>query len=203
MHGTYHAVAAGIYNAHLLDFLHKIHFPICRAAGRLESSLQIKKAGGLQRGKTDSIDAHRIAEYAYRFHDQCRLWEPPRQVVQQLAMLSATRQRLTAAYIQLATPLSEQQSFVNPILQKQLQKSCQASLKALEADRKTIDKAIDALVESDEQLKKLFGLLTSVPGIGTATATEVVVATNELTGIKEAKKLAASAVRLSRGGSPL
>lgn len=38
----------GIYNAHLLDFLHKLHFPIW-----LESSLQIKKAGGLQRGKTD------------------------------------------------------------------------------------------------------------------------------------------------------
>lgn len=32
----------GIYNAHLLDFLHKLHFPIW-----LESSLQIKKAGGL------------------------------------------------------------------------------------------------------------------------------------------------------------
>ncbi|WP_262889790.1 hypothetical protein [Spirosoma endbachense] len=28
----------------------------------LESSLQIKKAGGLQRGKTDSIDAIRIAD---------------------------------------------------------------------------------------------------------------------------------------------
>ncbi|WP_293682750.1 MULTISPECIES: transposase [unclassified Spirosoma] len=49
----------GIYNAHLLDFLHKLHFPIW-----LESSLQIKKAGGLQRGKIDSIDAQRIAEYA-------------------------------------------------------------------------------------------------------------------------------------------
>lgn len=62
----------GIYNAHLLDFLHKLHFPIW-----LESSLQIKKAGGLQRGKTDSIDAQRIAEYAFRFRDQLRLWEPP------------------------------------------------------------------------------------------------------------------------------
>jgi transposase len=46
----------GIYNAHLLDFLHKLHFPICGAARRLESSLQIKKAGGLQRGKTAAAD---------------------------------------------------------------------------------------------------------------------------------------------------
>ena len=177
-----------IYNAHLLDFLHKLHLPIW-----LESSLQIKKAGGLQRGKTDAIDAQRIAEYAYRFADQLRLWQPPRQVVQQLALLSATRQRLILVYNQLAVPLAEQQSFINPTLQKQLQKSCKASLLALEKDRKAIDAAIDQLIAKDEQLKDLFALMTSVPGIGIVTATEVIVATNELSTICEPKKMACHA----------
>lgn len=179
---------SGIYNAHLLDFLHKLGFPLW-----LESSLQIKKAGGLQRGKTDSIDAQRIAEYAYRFRDQLRLWQPARAVIQQLAMLSAARQRLIAVYNQLAGPLAEQQGFVNPTLQKQLLKGCQASLTAIEKDRKAIDKAIDQLIESDDELKKLFGLMTSIPGIGTATATEVVIATNELQTITDPKKMACHA----------
>ena len=178
----------GIYNAHLLDFLHKLRFPIW-----LESSLQIKKAGGLQRGKTDSIDAQRIAEYAYRFRDQIRLWEPPRAVVQQLAMLSAARQRLIAVYNQLAGPLAEQQGFINPTLQKQLLRGCQASLTAIERDRKAIDKAIDQLVDGDDQLKELFGLITSIPGIGPATATEVVIATNELKAITDPRKMACHA----------
>lgn len=183
----------GIYNAHLLDFLHKLHFPIW-----LESSLQIKKAGGLQPyrrtgGKTDSIDAQRIAEYAYRFRDQIRLWEPPRAVVQQLAMLSATRQRLIGVYNQLAGPLAEQQGFINPGLQKQLLNGCQASLTAIEKDRKAIDKAIDQLVEGDEHLKELVGLITSIPGIGPATATEVVIATNEMKNITDSKKMACHA----------
>ncbi|WP_428666477.1 IS110 family transposase [Runella sp.] len=178
----------GIYNAHLLDFLHKLHFPIW-----LESSLQIKKAGGLQRGKTDSIDAQRIAEYAFRFRDHLRLWEPPRGIIQKLSMLSAARQRLIGVYNQLAGPLAEQQGFITPTLQKQLQKSCQASLKALEADRKSIDKAIDQLIANDEQLAQLFGLITSVPGIGTTTATEVVIATNELKAITDPKKMACHA----------
>jgi transposase len=178
----------GIYNAHLLDFLHKLHLPIW-----LESSLQIKKAGGLQRGKTDSIDAQRIAEYAFRFRDQLRLWQPPRQVVQQLALLSATRQRLIQVYNQLAGPLAEQQSFVNPTLQKQLQKSCKASLTAIGKDRKAIDKAIDELIKSDHQLRDLFTLMTSVPGIGAATATEVLIATNELQTITDPKKMACHA----------
>jgi transposase len=178
----------GIYNAHLLDFLHKLHLPIW-----LESSLQIKKAGGLQRGKTDAIDAQRIAEYAYRFRDQLRLWQPPRQVVQQLALLSATRQRLILVYNQLAVPLAEQQSFINPTLQKQVQKRCKASLKALEKDRKAIDAHIDQLIAKDERLKDLFALMTSVPGIGVVTATEVIVATNELSSISEPKKMACHA----------
>lgn len=178
----------GIYNAHLLDFLHKLRLPIW-----LESSLQIKKAGGLQRGKTDSIDAQRIAEYACRFRDQTRLWEPPRAVVQQLAMLSAARQRLITVYNQLAVPLAEQQGFIDPILQKRLLKSCHASLAAIEKDRKAIDKAIEQLIEDDAQLKRLFGLMTSIPGIGPATATEVVIATNEFKSITDPKKMACHA----------
>jgi transposase len=47
----------GIYNAHVLEFLHKLHLPIW-----LESSLQIKQAGGMQRGKNDTVDAYRIAD---------------------------------------------------------------------------------------------------------------------------------------------
>lgn len=178
----------GIYNAHLLDFLHKLHFPIW-----LESSLQIKKAGGLQRGKTDSIDAQRIAEYAYRFRDQIRLWEPPRQVIQKLALLSAARQRLISVYNQLAGPLAEHQGFIDPTLQKQLNKSCQVSLTALEKDRKAVDKAIGALIEADPRLSQLFELVMSVPGIGTATATEIVIATNEMKTIIDPKKMACHA----------
>lgn len=76
----------GIYCAHLLSSLYKLNLPIW-----LESSLQIKKAGGLQRGKTDAIDARRIAEYAFRFQDQMCLWQPPRPILQKLASLSALR----------------------------------------------------------------------------------------------------------------
>lgn len=53
------------YNAHLLDVLHQQKLAIW-----LESSLQIKQAGGMQRGKTDKVDAQPvrrcgIAQYAY------------------------------------------------------------------------------------------------------------------------------------------
>jgi len=178
----------GIYNAHLLSHLHKINLPIW-----LESSLQIKKAGGLQRGKTDAIDAQRIAEYAFRFRDQVHLWQPPRPVIQKLAALSALRQRLILVRQQLQQPISEQQGFIDKALHKQLAKNCGASLNAIEADLANADEQINKLIEQDDRLKQLFEWITSVPGVGSATATEVIVATDEFKAISDPKKLACHA----------
>ena len=187
----------GIYNAHLLDFLHQLHLPIW-----LESSLQIKQAGGMQRGKNDTVDAQRIAEYAYRFRDQIRLWEPPRPVIQRLAFLSAAPSRLIQAYNLLAGPLVEQESFVGLNLQKQLQGGVKKSLSALRAEQKAIEQQIKELIQTDARLKELFEQIVSVPGIGAATATEILIATNEMQTITDPRKMAASAVRLSCWSSP-
>jgi transposase len=89
-------VAAGLYNAHTLEVLFQDQFPIW-----LEASLHIKQAGGLQRGKSDSVDAQRIAEYAYRFRDRLRLWQPPRPVMKKLTELTRLRQRLQGMISQL------------------------------------------------------------------------------------------------------
>ena len=178
----------GIYNAHLLTYLRKISLPIW-----LENSLQIKKSGGLQRGKTDAIDAQRIAEYAFRFRDQMRLWQPPRAVLQKLAALSALRQRFLLVRQQLQQPITEQEGFVDVALQKQLAKNCQASFNAINADLESVERQIDELIQKDDRLKALFDWITSVPGVGPATATEVIVATDEFKAISDPKKLACHA----------
>jgi len=178
----------GIYNAHLLGFLHKADLPVW-----LENSTQIKQASGMQRGKSDSIDARRIAEYAFRFRDRTRLWEPPRQVVQQLAFLSAARQRLIQAHKLLAVPLAEQESFVGATLQKQIRSTSKKSLVAIKDEMKAIDAQIKALIQGDKRLKELFDLIVSVPGAGPATATEILVSTNEMKAITSAKKMACHA----------
>lgn len=175
----------GIYNAHLLESLHKLDLFIW-----LESSLQIKQAGGMQRGKNDSIDAQRIAEYAFRFQDRIQLWQPPRLIIQQLAFLSAARQRIIQAYNLLAGPLIEQESFVHSSFHKQVEQSSKKSLEALKKEQKAINQKIDAIITADERLKELFELIISVPGVGSITATEVLITTNEMKTINDPKKMA-------------
>lgn len=160
----------GIYNAHLLERLYELKLPVW-----LESSLQIKQAGGMQRGKTDQVDAGRIAQYAYRFRDQMRLWEPPREVTQKLAFLSATRQRLNQACNLLAVPVAEQETFVSRSLQKTLKANVKKSLMALKEEQKAVEQQIHQLIQADAWLKELFDLMVSVPGIGPVIATELLI----------------------------
>ena len=183
----------GIYNAHLLDVLYEQKLSIW-----LESSLQIKQAGGMQRGKTDKVDAQRIAQYAYRFRDQMRLWEPPREIIQKLAFLSATRQRINQAYNLLAVPVAEQETFISRSLQKtapadRLKSNVKKPLSALKEEQKAVEQAIKQLIEADTRLKELFDLMVSVPGIGPVIATELLIATNEMQTINDPKKLACHA----------
>ena len=178
----------GIYNAYLLELLYELKLAVW-----LESSLQIKQASGMQWGKTDKVDAQRIAQYAYRFRDQMRLWEPPREVMQKLTFLSATRQRLNQAYNLLAVPVAEEEPFISKSLQKALKGNVRKSLTALKEEQKAIDKQIEELIQADPRLKELFDLMVSVPGIGPVIATELLIATNEMQTINDPKKLACHA----------
>jgi transposase len=178
----------GIYNTHLLKLLYELKLAVW-----LESSLQIKQAGGMQRGKTDKVDARRIAQYAYRFRDQIRLWEPPREVIQQLAFLSAIRQRLNQAYNLLAVPVAEQETFIKKSLQKTLTTNVNKSLTALKDEQKAVEQQIKELIQADPRLKELFDLMVSVPGIGPVIATELLITTNEMQTINDPKKLACHA----------
>lgn len=175
----------GIYNNHLLQLLHKKSANIC-----LEASTQIKSSLGNIRGKNDKIDAIRIAGYACDKQYKLRLWQPKREIVQQLAHLSATRARLIGVKKQLKVPLKEHAEFSTPRVSRQSQYICEHTLKALDADIARADKAIDELIKGDTELSRLFGLITSVSGVGKVTAAQVIVTTNEFKDIDDPKKFA-------------
>jgi transposase len=136
----------GIYAAHVLEYLSGQQVNLW-----LENPLQIKQSGDIQRGKNDKVDAQRIALYAYRNCSQARLWQPPREVIKQLAHLSVLRSRLLNVIKQLTVPLQETSAFVGSA-SKQAQKACASSLKALSKDLEKIEQQIDELIAADEEL---------------------------------------------------
>jgi transposase len=175
----------GIYNNHLLVYLHKKKANIC-----LEAASHIKNSLGNIRGKNDKVDAIRIAEYAYKNREELRLWQPKREVIQKLAYLTSIRNRLLDVQKHLKTPLKESKGFVCKSIANQAQYLCQRTLNSVESDIKKVEKAIDDVIASDNELTRLFSIITSVKGVGIVTATQIVITTNEFKDIKDPKKFA-------------
>jgi transposase len=92
-------------------------------------------------------------------------------------------------------------------LSKTLQKASAASLKALEKDLLQVNKQMDSLIKTDEQLngaalRRIFNLLTSIAGIGALTATQFILTTQAFTDGKNAKQFVPARNRSYAGLAP-
>lgn len=175
----------GVYCLPLLDYLVKHKIKVC-----VEPALQIKQSQGMTRGKSDQVDATRIAQYAYKNRQELRFWAPQRLQVQKLKALLVLRERLIKAKVQMSVPINEAQEYIEESIRKTIVKNCQQTLKALTADIVKVEREIQLLVENDIQLSEQLKWAQSVPGVGQITALNVIVSTGEFQRITEAKKFA-------------
>jgi transposase len=178
----------GIYCLPLLDFLLKNSIKVC-----LESAMRIKKSQGIARGKSDPIDALRIAQYAYKNREELRYWQPQRSVVQQLKGLLVTRERLVKIRTQLEVPIRECEEFVAEPIRSDMIKNSRRTLKALDLDIRGVEQAIDNLIRTDPGLAEQLRISTSIPGVGKITATNMIIDSGEFTRISDSKKFACHA----------
>ena len=175
----------GVYNIHLVEVLCKLGFHVW-----LESALRIKRSIGMVRGKSDKIDAGRIAKYAFLHQEQANLWIPSREIIKSLKSLLSQRARLIKAKLILITPIEELAGLGLKKNLATLKRSFRSSLAALKNDIKALTSAIHKVILSDEKLKELFSYITSVPNIGPITAAKILVSTDEFNKIIDAKKYA-------------
>lgn len=175
----------GIYKNILLDFLIKKKISVW-----LETPVRIKQSMGMQRGKNDKIDSYRIAIYAFKNRDSVRLWQPPRQAVQQLQYLITVRARLVSIIHQLKTPMKEARGFVSASLIKLETKICKSSLESVQKDLAMIERKIKEHIKQDAELNRIYNLMTSIDGVGEVLAINFITTTNEFKDFEDPKKYA-------------
>jgi transposase len=156
----------------------------------LEMPVQILKSLGIQRGKSDQLDAKRIAIYALTFKDKARLWQPPREEVQKIHDLMTLRERLVESRKSILTPIEELEATGLSEVATTLRKHCIKSIESLDKEIKQIEKELDEIIDKDTNLKNKYKLARSVPGIGKITAMTLLYYTNEFTLFRSAKQLA-------------
>ena len=168
----------------LLDFLTRKNYAIW-----LENALAIKKSLGFQRGKSDQLDAQRIAQYAFRFKDKAQRWLPDRAVIRQLKALVSIRERFIKARASLSQPLNEYKRFM-PASYKMFKEGCKGSWQGIAKDIKAVEKQLEELIKADEKLKEQYTIATSVKGIGPVTACQMILCSGEFTKKQTGKQLA-------------
>ena len=145
----------------------------------LENAKCIKDASGLRRLKTDRADSMMIAEYAMRNHDRAELYVPLSRSLYQLRELFLFRQMLVRQRHGFQIRRAEK----NLTLEKCPAKTRISQIEkhmVHECDKQTekVEKLIKEIVDSDEELKHTYELITTVPGIGPQNAVCLLVFTN-------------------------
>lgn len=175
----------GLYQRQLVAWLVSTKVNIC-----IEMPARIKATIGLHRGKTDPLDAQRIAEYAFKNKDSLDLWKHPRKTLLLVQDLLANRERLIKSRQALKVPLHEMSGVYEGKEMKLFESVNVQAIRGIEKSIEKIEEKIESLVSEDTNLKKQTVLLRSIPGIGPVTALHLVCSTNEFTNYNEGKKLA-------------
>lgn len=177
--------ATGIYCTPLLDFLQQQNAHIW-----VENSVRIKRSQGIARGKNDTIDAKRIADYALRNADKERLWNPSSHTLEQIKHLAALRDRMVITQKRLLSPINEFKDMGQKQMASLLEKSIKKTLAAIDQDIRKIEAQIMDCLKQDESLQHLFNIVKSVVGIGLVTTVNLLIHTNGFTIMNDGRKLA-------------
>lgn len=174
----------GIYGLPLWEYLSAQKIPFV-----VESGLQIKHSMGVRRSKTDKADAEVIARYIQTHHSRLRLFQLPPKVISRLKVLFAYRERLVKVKKQLAVADKEISSFLSSDVCKEAHQDTRSLIKTIENKIRKAEKLILNVIMSDPEVKKIYELIKSVPGIGLITATYIIIVTRNFTRMNSSRQL--------------
>ena len=159
----------------------------------LENPAQIKLCTGVHRGKSDKIDARRIALYSYRYQDKASFYVQKTENIQELEFIIAERELLIVDKQKYSTQLKDQKGHVNDSFYKNKASRLNKILKTLNALIKEIETKIDEIIKSDLKLAHQYKLITSVSGACKQVAINTIVATQGFTKFDNPRKFACHA----------
>jgi len=155
----------------------------------LVSGLAIKRSLGLQRGKTDPIDAKRIAEYGSLFLNKLRASQLPDKAILELKALRSTEQGLVQGRATEKARVKEYTSTKAGDVKLSIEVH-QYMIKQFTKQIKKVQSRIKQLIASHQPLKQNFKLLMSISGIGEKTALLLLTVTDNFTRFNSARKFA-------------
>ncbi len=153
----------------------------------------IQHSIGVTRGKNDQVDALRIAEYARRFQDKARLFTADRLQHDALRQLITRRNQLVRDRVKHKKQLGDLNRYVEGELKKSFDRFDKLHLRLLDKLIKEVDGMILEQVNKQPELKRMYELLLSVPGVGPVLAANLLAITEGFTRFRNPRALSCHA----------
>lgn len=142
----------------------------------VEPPLKVKRSFPDKSHKTDKVDSKEIAEYAYRYVDELRIWRPKEEMVEQIQVLLMTREQLVA---QRTTCKNTRIVLKRKVIQTPLaNKIYEQNIARFDKQIKTIEKELNNLIDKHPDFKNKVQKLKSIPGVSLLLSSNFLVATN-------------------------
>ena len=156
----------------------------------LVPAIEIKRSLGLQRGKNDKADAKAIAKYALLHQHEIKLFSLPEKDLLRLKLMLTHRDRLVESRKAFMVAAAETKSFLDKNICKEVIADSKQMVLHINKRIKKTEKSIIEIVNSSQELKKIYDLITSVPGIGMQIAISLIVTTRCFSCFRESRQLA-------------
>lgn len=174
----------GVYSEGLAYWLESQGYKVC-----VETPLKVKRSFDIEGHKSDAVDSVQIAEYAYRFRDELRIWRPRDEVLEQVKVLLATRE-------QMVKERSGHMSYLSALRRKprrvrEAEESVACLIEALSIQIKGLEKTIKQAISEEAELAEQARLLDSVPGVGELLSAHALVVFHQMGEELSDKKVAA------------
>jgi transposase len=174
----------GLYSLLLEQFLSKHDI-----AFKKVNALEIKRSIGMVRGKSDRIDAVRIATYGFEKKEKLTAQIPVSPQLKRLQMLQSTRERLVRQRAGLTNAVKEYRH-IDIQEQDLLIKSQLQVIKALDKQITRLEQEVEKIVAEDEAISTNYRLLQSIKGVGKIVALATIIKTSNFTRFTNSRKFA-------------
>lgn len=150
--------------------------------------LELKRSLGVHRGKTDAVDAYRIANYAINNYHSLVPYALPSQKLRKLKALMTARERYVKILVQIKNSLKANKILGKTIDLKDLVQMEQKQVKSINATIDQLEQQMQEIVSSSLELQKNYNKVTAVIGVGPISALKCIVETNNFFKFNNARK---------------
>jgi transposase len=150
--------------------------------------ISLKKSMGIQRGKTDVIDAYRIASFTIGNKHRLVPYQLPDKELRKIKALMTARERYVKISVQLKNSLKGNEILNKTIDIALLIKDEKRQIKSIKKAIEAVEKQIMEIINSSEVLYKSYQKITKVIGVGPITAVKCITETNNFLSFSNARK---------------